>query len=132
MGLIISEDVFLRLVLGAERSDGGVILSDDALAAAIEIAAKAQAGTRHKTKLTGESLDIYIAKARQILKKNQEEIDRGGRLISKREFAGALKLGESTVRSNPDLNGIYENFKAMNSRIAPSTVNNDYICDDEF
>lgn len=128
----IETDLYLRVVCGGDRTAGGVELSPDALDAVLEIAAKIENPKREKKDLTGENLDKYIAAARRVLKQNQSEIDKGGKLITKRAFAAAIELGESTVRSNPDLNNIYEDFKAMNSRIAPATVNNDYDYDDEF
>lgn len=127
----ITDDLFLRIVCGGEKTAGGVELSPDALEAVLEIAAKIENPKREKKDLTGENLDEYIAAARRVLKKNQKQIDKGGKLITKRAFAAAIKLGESTVRSNPDLNNIYEDFKALNSRIAPATVNNERDFDDE-
>lgn len=95
---------------------------------------KAQAKKREKKKLKGEHLDPYISKAKRILDKNQREIDNGGKMMTKREFAAGIELGESTVRQNDTLNDIYERFKADNSNVRPSTVNNDpdSFFDDDF
>ena len=95
---------------------------------------KAQAQKREKKKLKGEHLDPYISKAKRILDKNQREIDNGGKMMTKREFAAGIELGESTVRQNDTLNDIYERFKADNSNVRPSTVNNDpdSFFDDDF
>ena len=130
----ITDDLFLRLVLGGTKAAGGYIeLTDDALNAAIEIADKARAGVkRDKTKLTGEALDDYIAAARRILKEEQAKVDAGGKVLSRVRFAELLELpGESTVRMNKDLDEIYLNFKRFNSAKAPSTVNNDYDYKDD-
>ena len=131
----IRNDLFLRLVLGGEKSARGYVeLSDDALNAAIEIADKARAGVkRDKTKLTGEALDDYIAAARRILKEEQAKVDAGGEVLTRVRFAELLELpGESSVRMNNDLNEIYLNFKRFNSAKAPSTVNNDYDSDEDY
>ena len=100
----------------------------------LPIIEQAQAEKREKKSLKGENLDRYVSIARRLLEQNQKEVDNGGRLMSKREFAAGLKLDESTVRKNHTLNDIYERFKADNSNVRPSSVNNDpdSFFDDDF
>ena len=122
----IPTELFMRIVFGADRTDRGVVLSDDALAAAIEIAERArEPQKREKKKLTGDNIAGYIAAAKLAIDKAQADFDAGGRLISKRQFAAAINLDESTVRRNVTLNSIYERFRRDNCRVMPSTVNND-------
>ena len=125
-GVTISDELFLRLICGADRTGRGVILSDDALAAAIEIVEKAQKPLkREKKDLTGDNIAKYIAAAKLVIDKAQADFDRGGKLISKRQFAKAIHLDESTVRKNVTLNSIYERFKRDNCNASPLTLNND-------
>ena len=121
----IETDLFLRIVCGGDRTAGGVELSPDALDAILEIAGKIENPKRDKKDLTGEKLAKYIAAAKIAIEAAQKEFDAGGRLMSRRQFAKAIDLDESTVRRNVTLNSIYDRFKKDNCRVMPSTVDND-------
>lgn len=121
----IETDLFLRVVCGGDRTAGGVELSPDALEAIIEIAGKIENPKREKKDLTGDNIGKYIAAAKIAIEAAQKDFDAGGRLMSRRQFAKAIDLDESTVRRNVTLNSIYDRFKKDNCRVVPSTVNND-------
>lgn len=118
----------------ARQDDENTVDDSDVMETPLTVIEQAQAEKREKKKLKGKNLDKYIAIAKRLIDNAQKEFDNGGKLMSKRAFAAGLELLESTVRQNHTLNEIYERFKADNSNVRPSTVNNDpdSFFDDNF
>ena len=134
-GLFLTPDELVIFLADSHRDENGNIVYGSKAAKVLDAAMeRTRTEKREKKKLDGENLDKYISIAKRLIDENQAEIDRGGRLMSRRAFAAGLELGESTVRQNKTLNDIYERFKAANSNVRPSTVNNepDSFFDEDF
>ena len=117
-GVTISDELFLRLICGADRTGRGVILSDDALAAALEIADKAKRKASYSRRKIDNS-NIAAIKA-DILKVMMEEPG-----IAETALSIRIGLGRATINSNPELHALYTSYRRMNSNAAPAAVNND-------